>query len=245
VELSDGTVAASVFRGRGQADQTAQAHHEATHDILLVICFRNLGIPAMYARIIPFPVDYKVRDRHDFQQMLDQAQMLDRELQRLARCSFRSSGEWAKQTATPMVRTECIRNYLLGVTAVEIATTAGERRRRRIINARSEFNSTLSTTAGALSRLSDPTVEPAGRLELLKQLSLYRARLRRILEDLSDLFEKSKRPERRYHRLRRYLMRRAGLLPMALESATTPQKLIIGPTEPDPAIAVRPEPADL
>ena len=150
----------------------------------------------MYARIIPFPVDTiddEVRCRLDFQRMRLQAQVLDQELDRLARGNFRSPGEWARQAATPIVRTKCIRRYLIQATAIRIAATPDERRRRHISDARDEFKSALSATATSLVRLSAPAVESAERHELLKQLSLYQMQQKRVLQSLDDLFEKCRR----------------------------------------------------
>lgn len=137
---------------------------------------------------IPFPADDQTRARLCLEQARLHIEELDRELQRLARGGFRSPGEWARQTATPLVRIRCINSCLTSPAAVDSEAHTGEHWRwGDLENARHELQSVLLATATSVARLSDPVLGTADRRELLKELPLHRARQRRILAALREL----------------------------------------------------------
>jgi hypothetical protein len=140
--------------------------------------------------VIPFPARDQARARPGLEQVRFHAAALDRELQDLAVRDFRSAGEWARQAATPIVRTDCITGFLLTATAARPAATADERRRQGCIgDARDELRSALSDTARSLARLSDPTAGPEERREVLQELLSHRMRHQRIVGRLHELIE--------------------------------------------------------
>lgn len=140
--------------------------------------------------VIPFPVDDRARARLGLEQVRIHVAALGRELQWLAKGNFRSPGEWARETATSIVRTECIADCLAQATAVWPADSADERCRRSCISAaRDELRSSLCETASSLAQLSDPAAGVADRREVLRELPLHRMRQQRILGRLHELIE--------------------------------------------------------
>jgi hypothetical protein len=147
-------------------------------------------IIATAGRVIPFPVRDQARARQGLEQVNFHTAVLDRELQDLAGRDFRSAGEWAVRTATPIVRTDCITDFLITVTSAKPAVTADEcRRQARIGDVRDELRSALSETARSLAQLSDPVAGPEERREVLQELPLHRMRHQRILGRLHKLIE--------------------------------------------------------
>src|SRR5262249_3551871 len=95
-----------------------------------------------------------------------------------------------RQAATPIVRTDCIMDFLMTVTVARPAVTADERRRQGYIgDVRDELRSALSATARSLARLGDPAAGPKERREILQQLPLHRMQHQRILGRLHELIE--------------------------------------------------------
>jgi hypothetical protein len=140
--------------------------------------------------VIPFPVDDRARARLGLEQVRIHLTALGREMQWLAKGNFRSPGEWAKETATSIVRTECIADCLAQATAVSPAVSADERCHQSCIGAaRDELRSSLCETASSLARLSDPAAGAADRREVLRELPLHRMRQQRILGRLHELIE--------------------------------------------------------
>ena len=188
-----GLFATTFYRCLARGFSAVQAYHEA------ICCIRDhdtystmWSIPVMYAtttNVIPFPIDDQARRRLDFEQMRLQVKALDRELQTLVRGNYHRPGEWAKQTAVPLQRTACIGSCLTAATVIRTAATPDERRRRYYItDARHEFRSALHATATSLSRLSALSVGAAERRKALRELSIHRARHKRIFETLDELF---------------------------------------------------------
>ena len=158
------------------------------------------SIPVMYAfssNVIPFPTDDAARARLSVKQIRLHAEALDRELEDLEEGNFGSPGEWAMQTATPIVRTTCIRGYLAATTTVHLMATAEERRRRRMDKARDDFRSALRATAVYLARLGDPSVDLAERQEVLEELHLQRMRHQHSLKKIDEVLN----PPSRFWRL--------------------------------------------
>jgi hypothetical protein len=140
--------------------------------------------------VIPFPVDDRARARLGLEQVRIHVAALGRELHWLATGDFRSPGEWAKETATSIVRTECIADCLAQVGAVWPAASADERCRQSYISAtRDELRWSLGETASSLARLSDPAAGVADRREVLRELPLHRMRQQCILGRLHELIE--------------------------------------------------------
>lgn len=138
---------------------------------------------ARTSNVIPFP-GCDGRTRVGFEQIRLHVESLDRELQTLAQRHPWSPGEWARQTAIPIVRTERIRGYLTAANAVPPTAMIGQYRRRRLARARNEFLSALSATRISLTRMGEPGLGPAGRREVLEELSAHRERQRHILKKL-------------------------------------------------------------
>jgi hypothetical protein len=188
-----GLFATTLYRCLASGASAVHAYHAAVYRI------RNCGpyptmwsIPVMYTKtsnVVPFPVDDGARIRLGFVQIRLHAEALDRELQGLARASFQSSGEWAEQTATPMLRTDCIRGYLGAATRE--GDPADGRRRQRVNQAEHELAEALSATKTTLGRLSDLDLDEAGRRQLLQRLREHRAWHQRILGTLGELIEEA------------------------------------------------------
>lgn len=152
---------------------------------------------AFSSNVIPFPTDDAARARLSVKQIRLHAEALDRELEDLEEGNFGSPGEWAMQTATPIVRTTCIRGYLAATTTVHLMATAEERRRRRMDKARDDFRSALRATAVYLARLGDPSVDLAERQEVLEELHLQRMRHQHSLKKIDEVLN----PPSRFWRL--------------------------------------------
>jgi hypothetical protein len=119
-----------------------------------------------------------------FEQIRLHVEALGRELQMLAQGPSWSPGEWARQTAIPIVRTECIRGYLTAAGAVPPTAMVGRYRWRRLIRARNELLSVLWATRISLTLMGEPGLESESRQEVLEQLPAHRERQRRILRKL-------------------------------------------------------------
>jgi hypothetical protein len=140
--------------------------------------------------VIPFPSDDEARARLTFEHIRVQAQMLDREMQRLAWGTFRGSGEWHRCTAALLVRIRCLDGYLRSFVPCGPAVSAQERRRRwRIEAARDDMRSALVAAATVLVLLSDPAVKAVERQKVLDELPLHRTRQACILTALDELVE--------------------------------------------------------
>jgi hypothetical protein len=140
--------------------------------------------------VIPFPVDDRARARLGLEQVRIHVTALAHELQWLAKGDFRGPGEWARETATSIVRTECITDCLAQATAFWPAASALERWRQGCIGVtRDELRSSLCETASSLTRLSDPAAGPADRRVIMRELLLHRIRQQHILERLQELIE--------------------------------------------------------
>jgi hypothetical protein len=86
---------------------------------------------ARTSNVIPFPgPDERVRRR--FERIRLHIEALDQELLTLTQSNSWSSGEWARHTATPIVRTECIKSYLTAANTVLPAAMASQHRRRPV-----------------------------------------------------------------------------------------------------------------
>lgn len=166
-----------------------QAYHEGVrairdHGIYSVMW----SIPVMYAdsaKVIPFPVSSEARARLGLEQIRLHVTALDRELQRLAGGNYRSAGEWARQAATPIVRTQCIVRYLDddGAASRPAASEQERRRQERLDRAREDFRSVLNATEASLRRLGSAV----GSVERRKELAELPRRRRRHLGMLDDL----------------------------------------------------------
>jgi hypothetical protein len=140
--------------------------------------------------VIPFPVDDRARARLGLEQVRIHVAALGHELQWLAKGDFRGPGEWARETATSIVRTECITDCLAEATAVWPAASAVERWRQSCISvARDELRSSLCETASSLARLSDPAAGAADRRVILRELLFHRMLQQHILGRLQELIE--------------------------------------------------------
>lgn len=140
--------------------------------------------------VIQFPADEGSRARLDFEQIRLHIEELDRELLRLAKGRFRSPGGWARQTATPLVRMRCISSQLASLSMAGLEVPTGHRRRwRDAEDARQQLQSVLLATATSITGLSDPEIDVVERRELLKELTLHRARQRRTFAALLELHE--------------------------------------------------------
>jgi hypothetical protein len=135
------------------------------------------------SNVIPFP-GCVGPTRVGFEQIRRHVEALDRELQMLAQGYPGSPGEWARRTAIPIVRTECIRGYLTTANAVSPEAAVSQYRRRRLSRARDELLSVLSATRISLIQMGEPGLGPAGRQGVLEELSAHRERQRHILRKL-------------------------------------------------------------
>jgi pimeloyl-ACP methyl ester carboxylesterase len=168
-----------------------QAYHEAVGGIRDHGIYSAMwSIPVMYAsspNVIPFPVSREAKVRLGFDQIRVHARALDRELQQLARGSYRSASEWASHAVVPIVRTQCIVRYLTDATAAGPAADEEERRRQERVNkAQQEVRSAMRATAASLKRLGS-TADPGERREVLAELPLRRQQQRRTVGMLSKL----------------------------------------------------------
>jgi hypothetical protein len=193
-----GLFATTFYRCLARGFSAVQAYYEAIcrirdHDIYSTMW----SVPVMYAstsNVIPFPADDEARARLGIEQIRLHVKTLDLELQDLAAENFGSSGEWADQAATPILRTECIRSYLTAVvTARPAAVGDGRRRQRHLDKARDDLRSAMCATATALARLGDPDVGAPERRALLRELPRHRTRHQDVLETLDNLLGKGRR----------------------------------------------------
>ena len=139
------------------------------------------------SNVIPFPMDAALQGRTDRQRARFHAVALDHEVERLASGRFWSPGEWAREAAVPIVRTECIASYLSTalVRSVQSGQTRQRRRQiRRVHQAERKLRSSLARTAGSLAQLSDPSIGSAERTALLQDLMDLGGQRQRILEGL-------------------------------------------------------------
>jgi hypothetical protein len=143
----------------------------------------------MYARtpnVIPFPTDDQARVRLGLEQVRFHVAALGCELEDLEGRDLRSVGEWAKQAASPIVRTDCISEYLAAATACGHAALP-EERQDEINDARDELESALSETAESLTLLSSSRAGAQERRKAQSKLPQYRMRHQRILRKLDRL----------------------------------------------------------
>ena len=139
-------------------------------------------------RVLQFPVDEAARKRLAFGQARLHVEALERELQALAKERHRTSGEWARLAAVPLVRTECIDRYL--AVAIGSAVRAGESGRvAHEHKVQEQFRDALYATATSLSRLGDPAAGQPERRQLLGELSLLARGQAQIFTALGKLFE--------------------------------------------------------
>ena len=186
-----GLFTTTFYRCLARGFSAVQAYYEAVcsireHDIYSTMW----SVPVMYAstsNVIPFPADDEARARLGIEQIRLHVKTLDLELQNLAEENFGSSGEWADQAVTPILRTECIRSYLTAVAAGSPAAGDGRRRRRDLDKAQDDLRSAMCATATALARLGDPDVGAPERQAVRRDLSRHRRRHQDILETLDDL----------------------------------------------------------
>ncbi len=139
-------------------------------------------------------MDAVLRGRTDLQRARFHAVALDHEVERLASGRFWSPGEWAREAAAPIVRTECIASYLsTALTGSAESSSTRQRRRhiRRVHHAEKELRSSLARTAGSLAQLGDPAIGSAERAVLLQNLMDLRAQRQRILKGLYKRLEQS------------------------------------------------------
>jgi len=135
------------------------------------------------SNVIQFPGGRKLA-RSGFEQVRLQIEALDRELLTLTQGKSWSAGEWAKQTATPIVRTEYIGSYLTADSATPPAATVSQYRRWRLARTRNELLSVLSAIRIMLTRMGEPTLGPIGRQEVLEKLPAHRKQQQHILRKL-------------------------------------------------------------
>jgi len=168
-----------------------RAYHEAVRGIRDDGTYPAMwSVPVMNAsspNVIPFPVSPEAQARLRLEQIRVHATALDRELQRLARGSYRTAGEWKNHTAIPIVRTHCIVRYLADALASGPAADEHERRRReRVDRVRKEFQLVLYATQASLRRLGQ-AASPAERHKELEELPRRQDEHRRQLGRLDDL----------------------------------------------------------
>ena len=187
-----GLFATALYHCLATGVSAVHAYHEAVYRIRNCDPYSTMwSIPVMYARtsnVVPFPVNDKARIRLGFVQIQLHAEALDHELQELARATFPNSGEWALRTAIPMLRTDCIRDYLSATIHEE--GPADGRRRERVEQAQHELDQALSATKATLARLGADLNE-TGRRQILRQLPVHRARQERIVQELDELIEEA------------------------------------------------------
>jgi len=187
-----GLFATALYRCLASGASAVHAYHEALYHI------RNYGpsstiwsIPVMYARtsnVVPFPVNDEARIRLSFVQVRLHAKTLSRELLELTQATFPNSGEWALRTAIPMLRTDCIRDYLSATT--HEGDPADGRRRQRVNQAQHDLDQALSATKTTLARLG-ADLDEAGRRQILRQLPVHCAWQQRIIQELDELIEEA------------------------------------------------------
>jgi hypothetical protein len=115
---------------------------------------------------------------------------MEREIQMLAGEWHRTSGEWARHAAAPLVRTECISHYLaVAIQSAALAEASGQASRAHKVQ--EEFWTALFAIGVSLSRLGDPTAGQPERRDLLRELPLLAHRQTQIFAGLRELFEET------------------------------------------------------
>lgn len=185
-----GVFAAAFYRCLALGFSALQGYHAAVRSVRDHAIYSTMwSIPVMYARtpnVIPFPADDQARVRLGLEQVRFHIAVLNRELEDLEGRDFHSAGEWASQAATPIVRTDCISEYLAEVKVSGSAAFPDERQ-DEISGARDELQSALSETADSLTLLSSYRAGAPERRKALSRLHLYRMRHQRILRKLDGL----------------------------------------------------------
>jgi hypothetical protein len=188
---SGGLFSTTLYRCLANGSSAVHAYYEAMCRVRNYRPDSDIwSIPVMYARtsnVIPFPSSDEAKIRLGLVQIRLHVEALDRELEGLTQRNFQDSGEWASRTATSIVRTERIKDYLAAATTREVGTT--DRRRQRVSQAQDELEAALSVTRIALDKLGDPTLDAAGRRQALRELPVHRTRQQRILRTLDELIE--------------------------------------------------------
>jgi hypothetical protein len=146
--------------------------------------------PKSTSNVLQFPVDEAARGRLAFEQTRVHVEALERELQTLAEEWHRTSGEWARHAAAPLVRAECISHYVAVATKSAIpADVCGQASRAHTVQ--EEFRTALFAIAASLSRLGDPTAGQRERRDLLRELPLLARGQTQIFAALRGLFEET------------------------------------------------------
>lgn len=182
--------AITFYRCLARGLSALQAYYEAVcavrcHDVYSTMW----SIPVMYARnsnVIPFPADDQSRIRLGLEEVQFHVTALDRELEDLAEGDVRSGpGWWADQAATPIVRTDCITQYLEAAIPERTVAGSGENRRQGdLAHARDQLRAAVSDTADSLSQLSAGEGECRRALQMLP---LHRKRQQRYLSKINGL----------------------------------------------------------
>lgn len=142
------------------------------------------------SNVLQFPVDEAARGRLAFGQTRLHVEALERELQALAEEWHRTSGEWARRAAAPLVRTECI-NYYLAMAIGAAAPAVQSGRASHAHEVQEEFRTALFAIAASLSRLGDPTAGQPERRQLLRELPMLARGQTQIFAALGELFEET------------------------------------------------------
>jgi hypothetical protein len=172
-----------------------RGYHEAVRSVRNHDAYSAMwSLPVMYARtpnVIPFPIDDAARVRQGLAQVQFHVSQLDQELEELEGWDFRGAGEWADHAATPIVRTDCISEYLAEVSDPASRAFSPERK-EEIDDARNEFETVLSDTADSLILLSDYTAGSPEHQRTLSRLRLHRMRHQRMLRKLEGLVREAR-----------------------------------------------------
>lgn len=146
--------------------------------------------PKSTSNVLQFPVDEAARGRLAFEQTRLHVEALERELQTLAEEWHRTSGEWARHAASPLVRTECISHYVaVAIKSATPADVSGQASRAHKVQ--EEFRTALFAIAASLSRLGDPTAGQPERRDLLRELPLLARGQTQIFAALREVFEET------------------------------------------------------
>jgi hypothetical protein len=184
------TFAIAFYRCLARGHSAVRAYYEAVCAIRGHDAYSTMwSIPVMYARnsnVIPFPADNLSRIRPGLEEVQFHVTALDRELEDLAEGDVRSRPSWwADQAATPIVRTDCITQYLeAAIPEQAVATTSADERQGDLAHARDQLRAALSDTAESLSQLS--AGEEACR-RALQKLALHRKRQQRYISKINGL----------------------------------------------------------
>jgi hypothetical protein len=151
---------------------------------------QSTPITATGAAIIPLRVRADARPRLHMELLTSHSAALDREVQGLIRQDFRTAGEWARQAATPIVRTDCIVDLLIAGTSGLPAVTTDEAHRQAVIAGLcDELQLALSEIAKLLARLGDLAAGPEERDSVLDRLAFDMMLYQRVLGLLAQLAE--------------------------------------------------------